>query len=351
MVPFVYTSKINSSSMGSSISYKALVAEEVNGKVLPNLKTLNTDSLPSGDLLIKVLYSSLNYKDALSSHGNRGITKRYPHTPGIDAAGVVVESNVSNFSEGDNVIVTGYDLGMNTPGGFGGYIRVPAEWVVPQPEAISIQESMMLGTAGFTAAIAIYKMIMNGQHPSMGPVVVTGSTGGLGSLAVNILSKLGFEVISVTGKTDAHDYLMSIGSTSVISREEVDDKSNKLLISSRWSGGIDTVGGNILATLLKGCKRHGNISCCGNAASGSLETSVYPFILNGVNLLGIDSATTPMGLRLRLWEMLSKEWRPDALHLISKTIELNELPYYIDLILKGGVKGRTVIKHEHASLD
>jgi acrylyl-CoA reductase (NADPH) len=213
--------------MVAYLTYRALVAEETGDTVRPAVKELNIADLPEGEVLIKVLYSSLNYKDALSAHGNKGITKKYPHTPGIDSSGVVVSSAVPEFNEGDNVVVCGYDLGMNTAGGFGQYIRVPADWVMPLPDGLTPEESMMLGTAGFTASLAIYKMELNGQLPGNGPVLVTGATGGLGSLAVNILSGLGYEVIASTGKTDETEYLQSLGASKIISREETDDQSGK----------------------------------------------------------------------------------------------------------------------------
>lgn len=330
--------------MAADLTYKALVAEETGETVSPAVKELNLSDLPQGDVLIRVLYSSLNYKDALSAYGNKGITRKYPHTPGIDSSGVVVSSDVHEFREGDQVLVCGYDLGMNTAGGFGQYIRVPAEWVMPLPVGLTSEESMMLGTAGFTAALAIHKMELNGQNPGNGPILVTGATGGLGSLAVNILSGSGYEVVASTGKAHATSYLQSLGVSKIISREETDDQSGKHLIRPRWAGAVDTVGGNILATVIKGCQRHGNVACCGNANSFALNTTVFPFILNGINLLGIDSATCPMELRKALWNKLSKEWRPDALYQISTMITLDELPDKIKLILQSKVSGRFVVK-------
>lgn len=324
--------------------YTALVAEVSEGSIRPVIKELISTSLPAGDLLIKVLYSSLNYKDALSSHGNRGITRNYPHTPGIDSCGIILESINPEFKEGDVVIVCGYDLGMNTPGGFGQYISVPSDWVMHLPEGISVEESMMLGTAGFTAALAIFKMQQNEQKPENGPILVTGATGGLGSLAVSILAKIGYQVIAATGKVDQADYLKSIGATEILSRETVDDTSGKHLIRPRWSGAIDTVGGNILATVLKGCQKHGSVACCGNAQSPILNTSVFPFILNGINLLGVDSATCPMPLRKQLWHYLAKKWRPDVLHQISTIIDLHELPEKIEQMLQGRTTGRIVVR-------
>ena len=297
-------------------------------------------------ILIKVLYSSLNYKDALSASGNKGVTKRYPHTPGIDASGIVVSSISHQFAPGDEVIVTGYDLGMNTEGGFGEFINVPAEWVVPKPEGLTFEESMILGTAGFTAGLAAYHLIRCGQKPEDGRILVTGATGGVGSLAISILAANGFEVIASTGKTDKHDYLKKMGATEIIDRAETDDKSGKALLRPRWAGAIDTVGGNILASVLKACTEHGNIAICGNVASPLLNTTVFPFILNGVNLLGVNSATTPMALRKDIWMKLAGEWKPEQLELMSEIVTLEDMESRINAILKGEICGRVVLRHE-----
>lgn len=330
-------------SISDDTGYRALVAEEVEGKFLTSIKTLPVSSLPTGNVLVKVLYSSLNYKDALSASGNKGITRQYPHTPGIDSCGIVVSSVDQRFKAGDTVLVCSYDMGMNTAGGFGQYIRVPADWVMLLPVGLTPVESMMLGTAGFTAALAIHQMQLNGQNPLNGPVLVTGSTGGLGSLAVNILHKLGYTVIASTGKESHHSYLKSIGASSIISREEVNDTSGKYLLRDRWAGAIDTVGGNILATVIKACKKHGNVACCGNANSYELNTTVFPFILNGINLLGIETATWPMESRRMLWNKLANEWKPQALHQISTIVPLDDLPSQIDRMLQGKSTGRIVV--------
>lgn len=329
--------------MNRSIKYEAVVAEENGSEIRPVIRTLDTTGLPVGEVFIRVLFSSLNYKDALSATGNRGITKRYPHTPGIDACGTVIVSNSLDFKEGDTVIVHGYDLGMNTPGGFGQYIRVPAEWVFHLPDGLSPAESMALGTAGFTAALAVYKMELNGQKPADGPILVTGASGGLASLAINILSMKGYKIIAATAKKEESPYLYEIGVTEIISRAEVNDESGKHLLSPRWAGAIDTVGGNILVTALKACQKHGNVVSTGNANSWELPGTVFPFILNGVNLLGVDSATSEKPLRLLLWHNLANEWKPKALSKISQLITLKELPERINLMLHGKVKGRTVI--------
>lgn len=325
-------------------TFKAICAEEgPDNQVRPVLKDVPFSVLPENAVLIRVHYSSLNYKDALSSTGNRGVTRSYPHTPGIDACGTVVSSSDPAFRENDEVLVCGYDLGMNTPGGFGQYIRVPADWVMPLPKGMSFSESMMLGTAGFTAALGIYKMEMNGQKPENGPVLVTGAGGGLGGLAINILAKLGYKVIAATGKTAEAEYFSKLGVSEIIGRDQVNDTGGKLLLRPRWAGVVDTVGGNILATALKACRRHGNVAVCGNALSYELQTTVYPFILNGVNLLGVDSATCPMDLRRQVWDKLAGEWKPTALDLICHEISLDRLTEHIDLILQGKIRGRVYI--------
>jgi acrylyl-CoA reductase (NADPH) len=321
------------------------VTEESDGSFKSQVIQRKTGELPQNGVLIKVAYSSLNYKDALSATGNKGVTRKYPHTPGIDAAGTVIESNTDKFQPGDPVIVTGYDLGMNTIGGFGEYINVPAEWVVSLPKGLSLKESMILGTAGFTAALSMYHLLRCGQNPETGQLLVTGATGGVGSISVALASKLGFDVIASTGKTEKAEYLINIGAKKVIDRSEVDDHSGRLLLRAQWAGAIDTVGGNTLATILKSLNAHGNVASCGNVASPLLNTSVFPFILNGVNLLGVNSATTPMPLREYLWQKLGDEWKPDLNKIESRSIRLNQLPQNIEEILKGNITGRVVLEH------
>jgi alcohol dehydrogenase len=321
------------------------ISEESNGLFKGQIAQRSTDDLPQNGILIKVACSSLNYKDALSASGNKGVTRKYPHTPGIDAAGMVVESNSEKFQPGEQVIVTGYDLGMNTMGGFGEYINVPAEWVVPLPEGLSLKESMILGTAGFTAALAIHHLLRCGQKPEDGPLLVSGATGGVGSLSVAIASKLGFQVVASTGKNEKTAYLLNLGAKKVVGRADVDDQSGRMLLRAQWAGASDTVGGNTLATILKSLTTHGNVACCGNVASHLLNTSVFPFILNGVNLLGVNSATTPMLLRASLWNKLASEWRPDYGSINVEVVGLEEIHLYIAKILKGEVTGRVVIRH------
>ena len=324
--------------------FKALVVTEENGKFIRKIDERKIDDLPAGDVLIKVKYSSLNYKDALSAIGNKGVTRKYPHTPGIDATGIVAETSSNKFKEGDEVLVTGYDLGMNTSGGFAEYIRVPAEWIVKLPEGLAIKESMVFGTAGFTAALALYKLEQCSEVKIQGEVLVTGATGGIGSLAVAILSKNGYQVVASTGKKDQTEYLKKIGAKEVIGRDEVDDKSNRPLLNRRWKAAIDTVGGNILATVIKQMDYRCSVASCGNTYSPELHTTVFPFILRGVNLLGINSAETPMDLRLKIWEKLANEWKPYCLDEIYTECSLEQLSDKIDLILQGQIIGRVVIK-------
>ena len=326
-------------------TFKALVVtEKENNQFIREIKDRNLDDLPQGDVLVNVKYSSLNYKDVLSTQGNRGVTRQYPHTPGIDAAGTVAESQSKDFKIGDEVIVTSYDLGMNTSGGFGQYIRVPADWVVKMPENLSPRESMIFGTAGFTAALSVYRLVDYGITPEMGRILVSGATGGVGSIAVSILTKAGYEVVAVNGIVDEKDFLLEIGAKEVISIEGATDSSGKPLLKGLWAGGIDTIGGDILATMIKSIQPHGGVTCCGNVGSHDLPLNVYPFILRGVTLMGIDSQNCPMPLRKKVWNKIAKEWKLDHLELLTTEVPLDGLNERIDLILQRKHKGRTIVK-------
>lgn len=327
-------------------AFKALViSERPEGGFERSVRMRRLADLPANDTLIRVHYSSLNYKDALSATGNRGVTRRYPHTPGIDAAGEVVESANADFKPGDEVIVTGYDLGMNTPGGFGQYVRVPSAWVVRRPEGLTLRESMALGTAGFTAALSVYQLQRHAVVPQQGDVLVTGASGGVGCLTVAILGQLGYRVVAATGKADAGDWLKQLGAQEILSRDDVRDAGGKALLKERWAGVVDTVGGDILATAIKATKRGGCVACCGNAASPELHITVYPFILRGVTLQGVDSAETPMPLRLQMWHNLANAWKPspEAFEAIAQIVTLDDLSPMIDAILHGGIRGRVVV--------
>ena len=327
----------------NDIEFKALIVREAGGKFTRSLEKRKLSDLPAGDVTINVKYSSLNYKDALSATGNKGVTRQYPHTPGIDAAGTVVESSAGRFMAGDNVIVTGFDLGMNTSGGFGEYIRVPEDWIVKLPEELTLKESMIFGTAGFTAALAIEKLRLNGTFPDSGHVLVTGASGGLGSLAVALLSRLGYDVAASTGKKEKYDYLRKLGAKSIIGRDEINDKSGKASLPARWGGVIDCVGGSILAAAVKSTRYNGNVAACGLTQSPVLNSTVYPLILRGVNILGIDSAHCDMSMREKIWLSLSGEWKPDNLEICFTECSLHELGEKIDLILEGKTTGRMLV--------
>ena len=324
-------------------NFKAMVVSETaDQKFTREIGQKEFSDLPAGELLIEVKYSSLNYKDALSASGNKGVTRKFPHTPGIDAAGVVATSSTSQFGAGDQVIVTGFDLGMNTAGGFAQYISVPASWAVKVPQGMTLKESMAYGTAGLTAALCVMRLMAFGLTKDSGEVLVTGATGGVGSVAVGILAKLGFNVVAATGKTDEKDFLTQLGAKAIISRDEANDTSGRPLQKGRWAGVVDAVGGNILATAIKSAKYGGLVAACGNAMSADLAVSVYPFILRGVSLLGVDSVEVPMNTRLRTWQKLAQDWKLDVSGFVSECA-LEELSPKIDLVLKGGIRGRVVV--------
>jgi acrylyl-CoA reductase (NADPH) len=325
-------------------TYRAMVVSETGeGRFVRKVSEKPKADLPDGEVLIRVAWSSLNYKDALSATGNRGVTRSYPHTPGIDAAGIVETSRSDRFNPGQEVLVTGFDLGMNTAGGFAQYVQVPAAWVVPLPAGLSLRESMILGTAGFTAALSVEKLTAHGVAPDGGPVLVTGATGGVGSIALAILAARGFEVAAVSGKKDQIPYLERLGAAEVLSRESATDASGRPLLKGRWAGVVDTVGGEILATALKATRYGGAVTCCGLVASPDLPTSVFPFILRGISLLGIDSVECPMAMRLRVWKKLAGEWKIDILDDLATVVSLDTLDPQIDLILEGKQKGRVLI--------
>jgi len=321
-----------------------VVSEQADGHFVRRVTLRRLSDLPVHDTLIRVRYSSLNYKDVLSASGHRGVTRQYPHTPGIDAAGEVVTSADPTLAPGDEVIVTGYDLGMNTPGGFGQYIRVPSAWVVKKPAGLTLHESMALGTAGFTAALCVRQLIKHEVTPDAGEVLVTGASGGVGCIAVALLSQLGYNVVAATGKAEAHDWLRQLGAHDVISRNALHDATGKALLKARWAGAVETVGGEFLAAVLKSTQRSGCVTCCGNVASAELHTTVYPFILRGVTLQGVDAAETKMPLRAQIWALLASDWKLSSavLATIARTVPLPELDPLIDRMLRGGLRGRVV---------
>ena len=320
------------------IKYKAFFTQETESGFSNSIESLSIADLEENDLLIKVSYSSLNYKDALSASGNKGVTRTYPHTPGIDAVGEVVKSNSSDFKDGDKIIVTGYDLGMNTYGGFGQYISIPATWAISLPNELSEAEAMSIGTAGLTAGLCVRKLLQNDLTPDSGDVLVTGASGGVGSVAVMVLSKLGFNVVALTGKQDQVDYLESLGASSVIIRSQMEEQG-KPLQKGIYQGGVDTVGGNILSNFISQTSQRGAITCCGNVASDKLETSVFPFILRGVTLIGIDSAESLLEVKKEIWNNFSNDWKID-LEKITKEVFLESLSDEVEKILKGNQVGR-----------
>ncbi|MCX6155896.1 MAG: YhdH/YhfP family quinone oxidoreductase [Candidatus Kapabacteria bacterium] len=325
-------------------NFRALVIHELeNGHFERLIENKNTDSLPQGELLISVHYSTLNYKDGLSAKGHKGITRCYPHTPGVDAAGIVEESQSKKFKVGDSVLVTGYDLGMNTSGGFAEYIRVPEKWVVKLPETLSLREAMIYGTAGFTAALSIYEIERHGIKPDMGKLLVTGATGGVGCLAVAMAANSGFHVIASTGKIQCKEFLKTIGAKEVIERNTVIDKSNKPLLPKRWIAAIDTVGGTTLSSIIRATDNRGVVTCMGLVESDKLETTVYPFILRGITLAGIDSAERPMDIRLKIWDDIAHRLRLKAPEYIVKEIGLENLSVEIDRILAAGQIGKVLV--------
>lgn len=324
-------------------TYRALVVRECDGGFVRRIETLETAALPAGDVLIQVQYSSLNYKDALSAGGHRGVTRRYPHTPGVDAAGVVQESRDPEIRPGDQVVVTGYDLGMNTAGGFGQCIRVPSSWVVRLPAGFPPLTAMHYGTAGFTAALALQRLIAAGLTAAQGDVLVTGATGGVGSLAVALLAHTGFRCVAATGKLDQADFLRDLGAAEVIDRRALEEGGERALLKQRWAAVVDTVGGLILANAVKATQPDGLVAACGNAASADLPLTVYPFILRGVSLLGVDSANCDLARRKQLWDKLAGPWNLPGLPRLTRVVGLDDLDPELERIRAGKQVGHVVV--------
>jgi putative YhdH/YhfP family quinone oxidoreductase len=320
-----------------------LVTKDADGKVSGQIVKRRLEELPEGDVLVRVAYSSLNYKDALAATGHAGVNKVFPAVPGVDAAGTVAASSVYEFVQDDPVIVTGFDMGSNRWGGFAEYVRVPQDWVVPLPYGLSLRESMILGTAGLTAAMCVDALERHDVTPDSGDVVVTGASGGVGSVAVALLAKLGYDVVAITGKPEAHEYLLKLGAREVLGREAVDDTSDKPLLSGRWAGAVDVVGGNVLSTVLRSTQHGGCVAACGLTGGNQLSLTVYPFILRGVTLAGIDAAWCPAAERNELWDRLADEWKLNSLAAIAHFVSLAELPGEIDKMLAGQSRGRTVV--------
>lgn len=331
-------------------TYKALIAEEQKGEFIQSIKELNTKDLPENDVLIRVQYSSLNYKDVLSATGNKGVTKNYPFTPGIDASGIIEESRDGRFSIGDKAIVTSYDLGMNTPGGFGQYISVPGAWIVPLPDGLTLKESMMIGTSGLTAAIGAEKIAGQQVKRKSGKILVTGATGAVGSFGVALLSHLGYEVVAATGKPDQKEFLRTLGAAEVIHRDSVSEVDSKPMLSSKWVAALDTVGGSMLDAVLRQTSHNGVVACCGNVLGDDLHTNIYPFILRGVSLMGIDSGIALMQDRIRIWNKLAGDWKPMVLERLYREERLENLPEEIERMQKGRQVGKVVVNVNMESL-
>jgi len=324
--------------------FKAFRVYNENGKIQGRLEALDLESLSPGEVVIRTGYSSVNYKDALGATGAGKILRRFPMVAGVDVAGKVVSSSDTRYKTGDAVLVTGCGFGEEHDGGYAEYARLPADWVVPLPQGLTLRDVMSLGTAGFTAALCVHRLEINGLKPENGPVVVTGATGGVGSVAIDILSKLGYRVTAVTGKESEHDYLKGLGAKEILDRKKI-DYGSRPLEKALWSGAVDNVGGDMLAWLTRTIEPWGSIAAVGLAGGHELHTTVMPFILRGISLLGINSAGCPMPLRRKLWERLATDLRPRHLDkIVTKTVSLDELPGVFDTILKGRIRGRTLVK-------
>ena len=323
-------------------TFKAFRIDEIEGDFQGSIKEMEFGALNNNEVLVKVQYSSLNYKDALSASGNKGVTRNYPHTPGIDAVGTIEKSSSDLFAIGEKVIVTSYDLGMNTDGGFAEYIQVPSDWVVRLPEKMTMKEAMIYGTAGLTAGMSVLRLTEL-IKPEDGKIAVSGATGGVGALSVSILSKLGYSVVAITGKETERDYLINLGAEEVLLRSEIENFAKKPLLKPLFAGAIDTVGGVILENIIKSTNSIGVVTCCGNVASPKLDLTVFPFILRGVTLIGIDSQNYPMKYRKIVWNKLAEEWKPNQLADTCNEIKLEDVAQKIELMLQGKLKGRTVL--------
>ncbi len=325
-------------------SFKALLIEELDGKVSSGFVQMNESQLDAGDVTIRVAYSSINFKDALAATGAGKIIRRFPCVGGIDMSGVVVSSDDPRFKAGDQVIATSFDIGVAHHGGYAEFARVPGDWVVPLPEGLSLYEAMALGTAGFTAALGIVRMEENGLTPQKGPVIVTGATGGVGSLAIDMLAKTGYHVVALTGKESEAEYLRSLGAAEVMLRQSLDLTKIRPLDRGRWAGAVDNLGGDVLAWIASTMEQGGTIASIGLAASMSLNTTVAPFILRGVSLLGVDSGYIREPYRRGVWQRLASDLRPPHLQSMSRSIPFAELPETFGDYVAGKAKGRVVVE-------
>ena len=333
-----------SNEVSNNKTFNALVVEETSdGSFTKNIQQRNASDLPDNDLLIEVHYSSLNYKDAMSAAGNKGITKNFPHTPGIDAAGIVVSDKSGTFKAGQKVVIFGYDLGMNTAGGLGQMISIPADWAVECPDALTLKEAMIYGTGGLTAALSIQKLEKMGAKPEHGPVAVSGATGGVGSISIAILSQLGYEVIAFSGKPEQTEHLKQLGASEVRHRDSVNEVGKRPVGRELWANAIDTVGGEYLANLLKQTKAGGAVTSCGLAASPELSMTVLPFITRGVSLLGIDSVYIPLVDKKAIWQRVATDMKLPNLESYGEEITLEQTPEYLDRFMASKTVGRYVV--------
>ncbi|MGP7817994.1 NADPH:quinone oxidoreductase family protein [Niallia sp. 01092] len=324
-------------------TFQAVVVDKKEDDFSVKVKDISLNDLSNGEVVIKVYHSGINYKDGLAATPNGKIVRSYPHIPGIDLAGVVVSSEDERYKEGDKVIATSYDIGVSHSGGYSEYARVPADWIVPLPDGLSLKEAMTIGTAGFTAALSVQRLEDNGLTPDNGKVLVTGATGGVGSFGVAMLSNLGFNVVASSGKNE-EEYLTKLGAKEVISREDVYNGTIKALDKQLWAGAIDPVGGESLAAIISKIKYKGSVAVSGLTGGGEVPTSVFPFILRGVNLLGIDSVYCPTGERINIWDRLATDLKPKNLSdFVYQEVTLSELPETLPAILAGKVKGRTIV--------
>jgi len=323
--------------------FKVYRIHEFEKKVVARFEELALEDLDKGEVVVRVAYSSVNYKDALAATGAGKIVRRFPCVGGIDLSGTVTESAYPRFKRGDAILCTSYDLGVARDGGYAEYARIPADWVVPMPKGMSLFEAMALGTAGYTAGLAVVRMEANGLAPANGPVVVSGATGGVGSIAIDVLSRLGYHVVALTGKEGEADYLKRLGAKEVMSRKGLDLGKIRALGQATWAGAVDNLGGEVLAWMASTMMQGGTIASIGLAASMNLNTTVAPFILRGVSLLGIDSGSTPMPLRREIWGRLALDMRPAHLKDMTRTIPFDELPQAFEGLLKGAAKGRIVV--------
>lgn len=324
-------------------AFRALVLDQHDKKVTSEFRNLTTDDLPAGDVLVRVKWSTLNYKDGMILNGLGRLVRTYPHVPGIDFSGEVVTSSDDRYKPGDEVVLTGWRVGEVHWGGYGQMARVKADWLVPLPDGLSGQQAMSIGTAGFTAMLAVMALEEQGVSPDEdGEVLVTGAAGGVGSVAVSILSALGYKVAASTGRAETHDYLRGLGATTLVDRNELTDTS-KPLLAERWIGAIDSVGSTTLAHVLSEMKYHGAVSACGLAGGPDLPATVLPFLLRGVRLIGIDSVMCPYATRTKAWERLAKELPTDHLAAATTKIALGDVVEWGEKILKGQVKGRVLI--------